>query len=159
MCRSDGELPTWPPATLAPSPCGKSKWQDLKGAEGNVKYDCSDAREWPAGRRSCGGEGGHRRLMSGQITSTHILLKDTDKVVCWIPFKNVNGQRGLYPSGGGDMGLIADRRLSRSSGPDRPRLNVAVVTCPTEKHALATILANKTAVGPGSSGDFDWTPT
>lgn len=45
MCRSDGELPTRTPAPLAPSPCGKSQWQDLKGAEGNVKYDCSDARE------------------------------------------------------------------------------------------------------------------
>lgn len=77
MSRSDGELPTRPPAPLAPSPCGKSQWQELKGAEGNVKYGCSDACEWPAGRRSCGGEGGHWRQMSGRMTSTHVLLEKT----------------------------------------------------------------------------------
>lgn len=77
MCTSDGEHPTRPPAPLAPSPCGKSQWQDLKGAGGNVKYGCSDAREWPAGRRSYGGEGGHWRQMSGRMTSTHVLLERT----------------------------------------------------------------------------------
>lgn len=41
------------------------------------------------------------------------------------------------------MGPIADRWRSSSSGPDRPRLNVAVVTCPTERHTFATKLANQ----------------
>lgn len=94
MCRSDGEHPTRPPAPLGPSPCGKSQWQDLKGAEGNVKYGCYNVREWPAGRRSCGGEGG---LMSGLITSTHILLKRRQQNCLLDPFQTCKRPERIIP--------------------------------------------------------------